>query len=122
MDQGVVEFVRLCELEKVCLTGEMIMERAKEIANELRVPQARHPRFGWPWLRHLNARYGVRWKRVHGESDSVNLKVVEPRLQQLRYVIHLYKPRDVYNMDESAFFYNRVSRGSLVFNTTPALI
>lgn len=102
-------FIKLCELERICLTGEMIMERAKEVANDIHVPHNHRPGIGWPWLRHLNACHGIRWKRAQRMVDSVKLTAGETRLQrQQRDVIHLYEPCDVFNMDESAFFYNKV--------------
>lgn len=55
---------------------------------------------------------------------GVELRGLEERgegAQQLRSIIGLYSPRDVFNMDEAAFFYNAVPRGSICKNAAPAL-
>lgn len=121
INQSVVEFVALCELEDLSLSGAMIMAQAKRIADQLHVPAEQRPRFGWAWLRHLELRHGIRWRRAYGESESVDITIVAAELQQLRCDIRAYRPCDVFNMDESVFFYNAAPRGSICINKAPAL-
>ncbi|KAG3118415.1 hypothetical protein PI124_g11186 [Phytophthora idaei] len=75
----------------------------------------------WSWLRNLQDRYGIRWRRAHGEDGLANLEPVQEEIKSLRNLIRTYSYTDVYNMDETGFFYNNVSRGSLCINAAPAL-
>lgn len=42
-------------------------------------------------------------------------------LTRLKAIIDTYRPCNVFNMDESAFFYNAVPRGSICKSEAPAL-
>jgi hypothetical protein len=121
LDENVVEFVMLAEAENVSITGAMIIHQAKELAAKMRISNDAKPRFGSSWLRCLQERYGFRWKRAFGESSSVDIEAANERVQQLRCAIGNYRLCDVFNMDESAFFYNAVPRGSICKHAAPAL-
>lgn len=113
--------MKLCELEQIALNGDMVMAHAKYLAKLLQIHRCARPQFGWPWLRHLQSRYGIRWCRAFGEGGLVDLEAANPRIEELRQATCLYRPCHIYNMDESAFFYNNVPRGSLCFNAAPSL-
>lgn len=121
LDESVVEFVKLCELGQISLTGEMIMGHARQLAQLLCIPRGARPQFSRSWLQHLQSHYNISWKRAYGEAGSVDLKAANPRIQELRRVIRDYRPKDVYNMDKSAFFYNNVPRESMSFGMAPSL-
>ncbi|KAE9008553.1 hypothetical protein PR003_g14498 [Phytophthora rubi] len=121
LDENVVEFVMLAELEGICLSGDMIIFYAQELAHKLRIPVEQQPRYGRSWLRRLQCRYGFRWRRSYDESSSTNLSAAKDDLEKIKRVVASYKPRDVFNMDESAFFHNTVPRGSICKTKAPAL-
>jgi hypothetical protein len=121
LDQCVLEFLAFCELSSISLSGELIMAQAKKLAILLAIPKSKWPSFGWSWLRHLESRYGIRWRRSHGESSSVDEGVAAAKLQVLRQVLRQYRRRDIYNMDETGFFYNNVPRGSICIHKAPSL-
>ena len=41
----------------------------------------------------------------HGESDSVDLELVEKGREDLQKITSSYRRQDIYNMDETALFY-----------------
>jgi hypothetical protein len=51
----------------------------------------------------------------------VDLAALEGELQDLRKLIRSYAHKDVYNMDETSFFYINVPRGSLCIKKAPSL-
>ncbi|KAE9310129.1 hypothetical protein PF008_g20533 [Phytophthora fragariae] len=65
----------------------MIVEHARKLVVKLRIPPEQQPRLGPSWLHCLQARYGVKWPRAFGESDSVNMDVVADEVKRLRKVI-----------------------------------
>ncbi|KAJ8576570.1 hypothetical protein ON010_g2644 [Phytophthora cinnamomi] len=90
LDHCVVEYVLMCEDIQVSLTGEMIIMRARKIARLLEIPPSSLPSFTWSWLHHVQSRYGIRWKRAHGESGAVDLEAAAPEVERLRGIIATY--------------------------------
>lgn len=121
LDQHVVEFIMLAELENTALTGAMIIHQAQELAKKMKLPAADWPRFGPSWLRRLQERYGFRWRRAFGESDSADMDGAKEELARLKSIVACYTTDNVFNMDESAFFYKAVPRGSICRGSAPAL-
>jgi len=110
----------LAELEAVALSGDIIIYYAIGLARKLRIPAAQQPRFGKSWLRCLQQRYGFRWRRAYGEASSVNLEDIQQELDGIRATVRQYPPSNVFNMDESALFYNAAPRGSICKKEPPA--
>jgi hypothetical protein len=121
LDENVVEFVILAEEEGVSISGAMIVQHAQDVATKLRIPPDLQPRFGPSWLRRFQERYGFRWRRAYGESDSVELDTSKQEIARLRRLVSSYLPRNVFNMDESPCSYNDVPRGSICKIAAPAL-
>ncbi|KAG3080424.1 hypothetical protein PI125_g20447 [Phytophthora idaei] len=121
LDESVVEFIMLAELEGICLSTCMIIFYATELAKKLRIPRHHQPRFGHSWLRCLQHWYDFRWRRAYGKSTSVDLTAREEQLAKIKSTVSRYTPRNVFNMDESAFFYKAVPRGSICKKSAPSL-
>ncbi|KAE8990450.1 hypothetical protein PF011_g18352 [Phytophthora fragariae] len=121
LDQSIVEYVKACEEMQLALSGAMVIARAKWVLHRLEIPPSAWPRLGKSWLRRLQRRYGIRWRRSYGEDGMVDLASVEGEIQKLRSLIRSYSYTDVYNMDETSCFYNNVPRGSLCINEAPSL-
>lgn len=121
LDKCVVEFITECENIQFSLTGRMIIAQVQKLARRLNTPSSLQPRFGNSWLRKLQDRYGIRWRRTYGESGVVDLRKVVDDFQRLRSVIGQYVGNDVYNMDETGFYYNQAPRGSLCLNEALAV-
>ncbi|KAG3079156.1 hypothetical protein PI125_g20786 [Phytophthora idaei] len=121
LDHNVVDFIMLAELQGIALSGDLIVYHAKKLGRKLGIQRAQQPRFGRSWLRCLQERYGFRWRHAFSEASSVDLDGIQEELDALKAVIRQYSPSNVFNMDESAFFYNAAPRGSICKNTAPAL-
>jgi len=121
LDRCIVEFVTACEEMQLALSGGMIIARAAWVLRRLKAPPALWPRLGRSWLRRLQNRYGIHWRRSYGEDGLVDLESIKEDIQSLRSLIRSYSYTDVYNMDETSFFYNNVLRGSLCINEAPSL-
>lgn len=61
--------------------------------------------FSAGWLARFQTRFRLKSRRVHGEATSVDLDVVERGREKLRLATARYAKRDIYNMDESAYYY-----------------
>ncbi|KAG3159003.1 hypothetical protein PC128_g21378 [Phytophthora cactorum] len=97
----------------------MLIAQAGRLAERHLIPSRCLPRFGTSWLCRFQERYGIKWKRPHGESGSVDLQAAATEMQRLRNLIGSYPYANVFNMDETGLFYNAVPRGSLWVNESP---
>ncbi|KAG2873688.1 hypothetical protein PC129_g22948 [Phytophthora cactorum] len=59
------------------------------------------------WLYKFQQRTGLWFSLRHGESGSLDEAIVASERQELTKVVGQYHSRDVYNMDETSFFYRR---------------
>ncbi|RLN32597.1 hypothetical protein BBJ28_00025493, partial [Nothophytophthora sp. Chile5] len=114
LDTMLLETIMFFETGNVALTGRLVIWLGKHCADELRIPQAKRPKFTrGGWLRHFQARHGIRCRRAHGEIGSVDMEAARAGVVVLRKVLAAYNPTDVYNMDEAAFFYRALAKRSL---------
>lgn len=122
LDRMLVDAIAFFEAGHVALNGRLIIWLDRSCAERLNIPEGRRPRFTRAgWLRHFLRRNGIRSRRAHGEIGSVDLVVARAAAEELRTIIGEYRPEDVYNMDEAAFFYKALVRRSLTLNAAPAL-
>ena len=84
------------------VNSDMIIEKAKKFGGELGVVGFSYSN---GWLERFKKRHVILLHKVHGESNEVNLADVEKSREELRCTISEYKLSDVYNMDETGFFY-----------------
>lgn len=57
------------------------------------------------WLTRFKSRHCISSHRIHGESGSVSASAVTTSQEQLRTALAGYPPDDIYNFDETGFFY-----------------
>ncbi|XP_042148759.1 tigger transposable element-derived protein 6-like, partial [Ixodes scapularis] len=57
------------------------------------------------WLSRFKRRHGISSHRIHGESGSVDTAAVASARKQLAEFLAQYSPDDIYNFDETGFFY-----------------
>jgi len=65
------------------------------------------------WLEDWKIRHGIREHKRHGQSGEVGLRVVSSNLPMLRNILGIYLLGNIYNMDETAFFYQLLPDRSL---------
>jgi hypothetical protein len=122
LDTMLVEAILFFEMGSVALTGRLIIWLGRYCADRLRIPAVDRPRFTRTgWLRHFMTRHGIKCRRAHGEISSVDIPSARAAAETLRATLAAYRPEDVYNMDEAAFFYRALRRRSLCVNYAPAL-
>ncbi|KAE8883837.1 hypothetical protein PF005_g27228 [Phytophthora fragariae] len=121
LDRCMIEFVLASESWGIPLSGSMLIAQSRKALQRLNVPPASWPRLGRSWFRNFQDRYRIRWRRAHGEDGLVDLDAVEEEVAELRRLICTYSFTDVYNMDETGFFFINVPRGSLCVSSAPAL-
>lgn len=99
--------------DRVNMTGELILEKAKDIM-KLLYPQ--HPpdhQFSQGWLEKFKGRHGIKSFRRFGESGSVDVQDMEMKLEAIREKINQFSMKDVFNLDETGLFYRLQADHSL---------
>ncbi|OWZ20797.1 Jerky protein [Phytophthora megakarya] len=70
------------------------------------LPADKRPGFSKGWFYRFRKRQGIRCLRQHGEYASVNVESVVEGRASIHRITDQYRLCDIYNMDESAFFYH----------------
>lgn len=63
----------------------------------------------------VNSSYGLRSFVAHGEAGSASVEDAEAERQRLRVVCSDYRREDIFNMDETSFFYRQLPSRGLAF-------
>ena len=85
------------------VNDEMMLEKAKKFGAELNIENFSYSR---GWLSRLKERHGIASRKFHGESASADMKIVEDGRNHLQESLRHYNPENIFNMDETALFYN----------------
>lgn len=112
LEEEIVRWIDLCEkLRLPVVTGAAIRAKAAKIRASLMLdpttssPKLARMNFSIGWLQKLQQRHGMKSRRVHGEAASARASDVEAGRAELQRVTSKYNKKDVFNMDESAYFY-----------------
>lgn len=113
LDEELLRWIRECERWKLpIVTGATICEKADAIRERLIAEAAPSPledlsalTFSNGWLSRFQKRYGLSSNIAHGEAASVKIADVEQGRRDLRRITSSYARCDVFNMDETAYFY-----------------
>jgi hypothetical protein len=95
-----------CDLRKKDSTlpigRDLLCEKAEHFAKELGVTNF-VPSNGW--FSRFKQRYGLTFKRVCGEAKDADLSQISDWQERLQNILAEYKPKDIYNADETALYY-----------------
>jgi hypothetical protein len=92
--------------------GTILKEKAKIIAAKLNI-DCFSASSGW--LSRFKDRHGLVFKKLAGESGEVSIKITDAWLESLPSLLEGYKPRDVYNADETGLFFNVLPGRTLAY-------
>jgi hypothetical protein len=93
--------------EGLILTGEVIRRKWKQFADIVGVPDDERLKLREGWLTSFKARNGLKNVKRHGEAASVPIDTVEKEQLWIQELIRKegYKPRDIFNANETSLFY-----------------
>jgi hypothetical protein len=113
LEAHLVVWINRCEEMKIpIVTGAAIRMKAEKIrgmllktATSTTAAALSKLMFSKGWLYRFQQRNGLKSRRTHGEAGSVKAGVVEDGRRVLQAVTSQYDKKDIYNMDETAYFY-----------------
>lgn len=95
------------------VTGSVVTELAIYLSDELRIHPAFRPKFSQGWLHKFQRRNGLSFRKRYGEAASVDQEAARSGRERLQSITSQYALHDVYNMDETSFFYRQSAAGSI---------
>ena len=98
--------------KNIPISGALLREKSKDLA-KLLGKENFQPSNGW--LQCFKDRPGIVFKRVCGESASVDDETVKKWLETSEGLISQYAPSDVYNADETGIFHKLLPQKTLAF-------
>jgi hypothetical protein len=99
--------------ERVNITGELILQKARDTMKLLYPHYDSDFNFSTGWLGKFKHRHGIKSFRRFGESGSVDVQDMEQKLVSIREKIDQFPMKDVFNMDETGLFYRLQADHSL---------
>ncbi|XP_024634731.1 CENP-B homolog protein 2-like [Medicago truncatula] len=99
--------------ERVNITGELILQKARDTMKLLHPHDDSDFNFSTGWLGKFKHRHGIKSFRHFGESGSVDVQDMEQKLVSIREKIDQFPMKDVFNMDETGLFYRLQADHSL---------
>lgn len=102
IEEVLITWMRVIWTPEMRLNGPLIREKALELAENYKVDgfQASDG-----WFERFKKRFQIKYKTIHGESESVDTNVVENWKMRLDSLIEGYSSRDIYNGDEFGLFW-----------------
>ncbi len=105
IEEKVLTWVLRCEELGMCITGELIRKQALTYADELDISASEKPLYSKGWLYRFQQRNGLSCKIQHGEAGSIPQEDVDTGRRQMQEITSGYTPGNIYNRDETSFFY-----------------
>ncbi|GFT74815.1 retrovirus-related Pol polyprotein from transposon 297 [Trichonephila clavipes] len=101
LEQCLVSWMRQCRGQNIPMGGSLLKEKAKAFANELGIEFSASER----WLTNFKKRNRIVFKKMCGESSSVDINVCSKWQNSLSDLIKEYEPRNIFSTDETGLFF-----------------
>ena len=67
------------------------------------------------WLSRWKTRFGIKFKKAHGEKASADFASAEQWKLRLPSLLQKFRPEDIYNADKTGLFCRATPNGCLVY-------
>ena len=97
-------FVWQCELlnKHVAVSDDILLNKARDFGTLLAVVDFN---FSRGWLQRYKDRFNISCRRICGESGGIDQDLINKLRKELLLVVLVYAAHNVFNLDETAFFY-----------------
>ena len=115
LEDVLFEWVQRYEAGKDPLTDTILREKALQFWNELPFYQGLSaPKLSEGWITSFRHRHNIRQRRKHGGPRSAdNSEQTAEFMAEIRDTSALFRPEDIFHMDETGFFWKMVPDRSL---------
>ena len=94
-------------INKILLTGEVLRQKWSRFADLVGIPEDERLTLSNGWLAQFKARNGLKEFKWHGEAASVSPEAARSERERIQGLIKTFgvELRDLFNADETGFFY-----------------
>ncbi|GFS50827.1 tigger transposable element-derived protein 6 [Trichonephila clavipes] len=100
-----------CRGQNIPKGGSLSKEKAKAFAKELGIEFSASE----GWLTNFKKKNGIIFKKMCGESSSVDINVCSKWLNSLSDLVKEYEPRNIFNTDETGLFFKCLPEKTFTF-------
>ncbi|XP_046750601.1 tigger transposable element-derived protein 6-like [Diprion similis] len=112
LEECLIKWFKQCRDQNVSVGGPILKEKAEAFAKSLGHENFRASN---GWLQKLKKRHNIAFRKLCGESASVNDDVCSEWKTKLKLLLKDYEPQDVFNADDTALFYKCLPDKTLTF-------
>lgn len=113
LEEELVRWIGVCErLRLPVVSGAAIQGKAEQIRERIARDEPsgtwsrlKAMKFSNGWLDKLKRRHGIKVRVLHGEATSTGAAAIATGRTVLREVTRPYKKENIFNLDETAYFY-----------------
>jgi len=95
------------------ISGPILQAKCKEIAKSLNV----EANASEGWLSNWKKKHGISMRAISGESGNVDFALASQWKENLNALCSGYSPKDIFNMDETGYFYRALPDKTLEIKT-----
>ncbi|KAF0707607.1 Aste57867_6581 [Aphanomyces stellatus] len=113
LERKLIQWIQKCE--KWCVpivSGPTIRVKAMQIRDQMLASDDHDDpnkllslTFSNGWLHRFQMRHNLKSRRVYGEAASANAETIDDGKMKLRSITAGYEKKDIFNLDETAYFY-----------------
>lgn len=111
VEQKTYEWFTQARAHNIPVSGPIIQAQAFKIAAAIDQNSTFVASTGW--LNRFRERHNIKFKCISGEGAAVDERVVQNFTESIADLCAGYRPKDIYNLDETGLFYNAVPSKSL---------
>nr|XP_014350815.1 PREDICTED: jerky protein-like isoform X1 [Latimeria chalumnae]XP_014350816.1 PREDICTED: jerky protein-like isoform X2 [Latimeria chalumnae] len=114
LDKLLYEWFNQRRSEGVPISGPILVEKAKQFHEELKISEPCE--FSTGWLHKFKLRHGIRYLKTSGEKLSADNEATEKYITDFSKLVKDEKltPEQIYNEDETGLFWRCIPRNTLV--------
>lgn len=112
VEECLIKWFKQCRDHNVSVGGPILKEKAEEFAKSLGINNFRASN---GWLEKFKQRNDIAFRKVCGESASVDDNVCENWKEELKTLLKDYDPKNIFNADETALYYQCLPDKTLTF-------
>ncbi|KAG9409267.1 hypothetical protein AC1031_022117 [Aphanomyces cochlioides] len=111
LDNDLAQWIDECEEFGLRVSYACIQAYARQLSEKYE--EASRLSFSSGWLTKFLKRHNLGRKHVFGEASSIDPAVVEEGRNLMQSITQFYEPRDIYNLDETGYFYCQDARHTI---------
>ena len=105
IEEDLTDWIRKAESDNVPMNTEVIRIKALEISLSYGYNRCK---FSNGWFQGFKKRHNIGMVKCYGDSKRVDLSEYKDAVDLIKAEIKKYHPNDIYNLDESALFYQLI--------------